>query len=54
MGDKTIAIAFNKETKALAYEIWKKEECIIEEAVNKAFEILLPKFLEILDDKKEK
>ncbi len=52
--DKTIAIAFLRERKALAYKIWKEEGCTIEEAVHKSWDISLPKYLKLLDEYKKK
>lgn len=52
--DKTIAIAFHIESKALAYEIWKRDNCTVEEATHKSFEILLPKYFKILEKKFKK
>ncbi len=50
--DKTIAIAFREETRALAREIYDREKCTVKEAVHRAFDILLPKYFQILEKKK--
>lgn len=49
--DKTIAIAFNEEVRALAKEIYDRDKCTVNEAVHRAFDILLPKYFNILREK---
>lgn len=49
---KTLAIAFLKKARVLARKIYDEENCTVEEAVHKAWSILLPKYLKIIDEKK--